>query len=119
MAGGVADGVFIRVGTHAANLTAAITAIRAGAAEAGRDPSTVRLGAIFHTVLVDDPDRALTMARSMAAGYYEYSPSLFEPPGFVWTGADPEALKHRHQVWPDFHHAPDLEASGRVVDFLP
>jgi hypothetical protein len=22
-------------------------------------------------------------------------------------------------VWPDFHHAPDLEASGRVVDFLP
>jgi 5,10-methylenetetrahydromethanopterin reductase len=118
MAGGVADGVFIRVGTHAANLTAAITAIRAGAADAGRDPSTVRLGAIFHTVLVDDPDRALTMARSMAAGYYEYSPSLFEPPGLVWTGADPEALKHRHQVWPDFHHAPDLEASGRVVDFL-
>ena len=31
----------------------------------------------------------------------------------------PEALKRRHQVWPDFHHAPDLEASGRVVDFLP
>ena len=22
-------------------------------------------------------------------------------------------------MWPDFHHAPDLEASGRVVDFLP
>jgi len=22
-------------------------------------------------------------------------------------------------VWPDFHHAPDLEMSGRVVDFLP
>jgi hypothetical protein len=22
-------------------------------------------------------------------------------------------------VWPDFHHAPDLEASGRAVDFLP
>jgi 5,10-methylenetetrahydromethanopterin reductase len=119
MAGGVADGVFVRVGTHGANLAAALAAIRAGAAEAGRDPSTVRLGAIFHTVLVDDPDRALTMARSMAAGYYEYSPSLFDPPGFVWTGPDPEALKHRHQVWPDFHHAPDLEASGRVVDFLP
>jgi len=26
---------------------------------------------------------------------------------------------HQHQVWPDFHHAPDLEMSGRVVDFLP
>lgn len=119
MAGGAADGVFVRVGTHSANLTAAVEAIRAGAAENGRDPSAVRLGAVFHTVLVDDPERALTMARSMAAGYYEYSPSLFEPPGLAWMGPDPETLKHRHQVWPDFHHAPDLEASGRAVDFLP
>ncbi len=119
MAGGVADGVFIRVGTHRANITRAVEAIRAGAAEAGRDPSSVRVGAIFHTVLVDDPARALLMGKSMAAGYYEYSPALFEAPGFAWTGADPERLKHDTQVWPDFHHAADLEASGRVLDFLP
>jgi hypothetical protein len=55
----------------------------------------------------------------MAAGYYEYSPTLFETPGLAWSGPDPEALKRDRQVWPDFHHAPDLEASGRVVDFLP
>jgi 5,10-methylenetetrahydromethanopterin reductase len=119
MAGGVADGVFIRVGAHAANIATAVDAIRAGAKDAGRDPARVRLGAIFHTVLVDEPARALAMAKSMAAGYYEYSPALFEPPRLVWTGPDAETLKHRHQVWPDFHHAPDLEASGRVVDFLP
>lgn len=119
MAGGVADGVFVRVGTHPANLATAVDAIRAGAKDAGRDPAGVRLGAIFHTVLLDDPARALTMARSMAAGYYEYSPALFEPPGLAWTGPDPETLKRERQVWPDFHHAPDLEASGRVVDFLP
>ena len=119
MAGGVADGVFIRVGTHPANIGTAVEAIRAGAVEAGRDPGAVRLGAIFHTVLVDDPARALTMAKSMAAGYYEYSPALFDPPGFAWAGADPEALKREHKVWPDFHHTTDLEASGRVVDFLP
>jgi 5,10-methylenetetrahydromethanopterin reductase len=119
MAGGVADGVFVRVGTHAANLGTAVDAIRAGAAQAGRDPSAVRLGAVFHTILVDDPERALTLARSMAAGYYEYSPALFDPPGLAWTGPDPETLKRDHQVWPDFHHAPDLDASGRVVDFLP
>ena len=119
MAGSVADGVFIRVGTHRANIATSVDLIRAGAAEAGRDPSRVRLGAIFHTVLVDDPARALTMAKSMAAGYYEYSPRLFDPPGFTWTAEDPETLKHQKQVWPDFHHAPDLEASGRVVDFLP
>jgi len=119
MAGAVADGVFMRVGTHPANIATAVQAIRAGAAEAGRDPASVRLGAVFHTVLVDDPVRALTMARSMAAGYYEYSPALFGPPGLAWTGPAPEALKASRGVWPDFHHAPDLEASGRAVDFLP
>jgi len=119
MAGGVADGVFIRVGTHPANIATAVDAIRAGASDAGRDPAAVRLGAVFHTVLVDEPDRALTMAKSMAAGYYEYSPALFEPPGLAWTGADPETLKRERGVWPDFHHATDLEASGRVVEFLP
>jgi 5,10-methylenetetrahydromethanopterin reductase len=119
MAGGVADGVFIRVGTHAANLKTAVDAIRAGAEASGRDPGAVRLGAIFHTVLVDEPARALTMARSMAAGYYEYSPALFGPPALAWTGADPETLKRDRGVWPDFHHAPDLEQSGKVVDFLP
>ncbi|MBI1726571.1 MAG: LLM class flavin-dependent oxidoreductase [Candidatus Rokubacteria bacterium] len=119
IAGGVADGVFIRVGTHESNIRTAVEAIRAGAGVAGRNPAAVRLGAVFHTVLVDDPDRALAMAKSMAAGYYEYSPALFDPPRLTWTGADPETLKREHKVWPDFHHAVDLEASGRVVDFLP
>ena len=119
MAGGVADGVFIRVGTHRANIATAVEAIRAGAAGAMRDPAAVRVGAVFHTVFVDDPDRALAMGKSMAAGYYEYSPTLFEAPGLHWAGPDPEKLKHEHKVWPDFHHALDLEASGRVVDFLP
>ena len=119
MAGGVADGVFIRVGTHQANVRKAVDLIHAGAREAGRDPASVGVAAVFHTVLVDDPGRALAMGKSMAAGYYEYSPTLFEGPGLAWTGPDPERLKRERQVWPDFHHAPDLEASGRVVDFLP
>jgi len=119
MAGGVADGVFIRVGTHPANIAAAVGQIRAGAAEAGRDPARVRVAAVFHTVLVDEPARALLMGKSMAAGYYEYSPMLFETPGLRWPGPDPESLKRERGVWPDFHHATDLEASGRAVDFLP
>jgi alkanesulfonate monooxygenase SsuD/methylene tetrahydromethanopterin reductase-like flavin-dependent oxidoreductase (luciferase family) len=119
MAGGVADGVFIRVGTHRANIARAIEAIRSGAADADRDPSSVRLGAVFHTVFVDDAEQALTMGKSMAAGYYEYSPMLFDPPGLEWSGPDPEKLKHDGTVWPDFHHAADLVASGHVVDFLP
>jgi 5,10-methylenetetrahydromethanopterin reductase len=117
-AGASADGVFIRVGTHPTNIDAAVAAIHEGARDEGRDAASVGLGAVFHTVLVEEPDSAALMARSMAAGYYEYSPTLFDAPGFEWTGPDPEELKERHAVWPDFHHAPDLDASGRVVDFL-
>ena len=119
MAGGVADGVFIRVGTHPANIAKSVQEIRTGAVAAGRDPASIRLSAIFHTVFHDDPAQALAMGKSMAAGYYEYSPMLFDPPGLRWTGPDPEKLKHEQKVWPDFHHAADLLASGRAVDFLP
>jgi 5,10-methylenetetrahydromethanopterin reductase len=119
MAGGVADGVFIRVGAHPANIRRSVEMIHEGAAAAGRDPSTVGLGAIFHTVFLDDPARARLMGKSMAAGYYEYSPALFDPPGLSWSGPDPEKLKREANVWPDFHHCADLERSGRVVDFLP
>lgn len=117
MAGGVADGVFIRVGTHPENLRIAVNAIHEGAREAGRDPSEVRLGAIFHTALDEDREVAMRIARSMAAGYYEYSPMLFEQIGMPWNGPDVHELKK--QVWPDFHHHPDLEESGDVVSFLP
>jgi hypothetical protein len=44
---------------------------------------------------------------------------LFDPPRLTWSGPDPEKLKRERNVFPDFHHATDLEASGRVVDFLP
>ncbi|MBM3227113.1 MAG: LLM class flavin-dependent oxidoreductase [Candidatus Tectomicrobia bacterium] len=116
MAGRVADGVFIRVGRHAANIRTAIEAVYEGSRAVGRNPDEVKIGLIFHTILTDDLERAALLSRSMAAGYYEYSPMLFDPPQFTWNGPPVEELK-KH-VWPDFHHAEDLEASGRVVSFL-
>ena len=114
--GRVADGVFIRVGRHEANLRTAIDAVRAGATEAGRNPDDVKIAIILHTILTENLERAAVMGRSMAAGYYEYTPALFDPPGFTWDGPDIHELKK--QVWPDFHHAADLEAAGRIVSFL-
>ena len=116
MAAGVADGVFLRVGRHPDNLRAAVTHIRCGAAAAGRNPDDVGIGLIFHTVTSDDPADIRATTRSMAAGYYEYTPALFDIPGLPWNGPPVEALKRR--VYPDFHHAPDLVASGKLVDFL-
>ncbi len=116
MAGRVADGVFIRVGRHEANLRTAIDAVHRGAREAGRDPAEIGIAVILHTILTEDMERAALISRSMAAGFYEYSPALFDPPGFAWDGPDIHELKK--QVWPDFHHAADLEAAGKVVSFL-
>ena len=118
MAGSVADGVFIRVGTDIQNVKISVEKIREGAEKAGRDPLSVQLGAVFHTVFVDDSDKALLMGKSMVAGYFEYSPMLMDNLGLGWAGPSPTHIKEKFDIWPDFHHAQDLLASGRAVDFL-
>lgn len=117
-AGRSADGVFLRVGTHPANIEASIDAVRAGAVEAGRDPDSVDIGLIVHTCHRQDPAEIRAISRAMAAGFHEYAPALFAQPGFEWNGPSPDELKERHGLWPDFHHAADLVAAGNLVDFL-
>lgn len=117
MAGRVADGAFIRVGVHETNLRLAVEAVHAGAIQAGRDPAEVRIGCVFHAIVEEDAERASRIGRAAAAGYYEYSPNLFRNIGLDWPGEDIASLKRR--VWPDFHHARDLESAGDLVSFLP
>lgn len=117
MAGRIADGVWIRVGTHPDNLSLAWSAVAAGAAAAGRDLADIQLGLIFHTAYSEDPAAAGLMARALAAGYFEYSPFLFENAGLEWNG--PPIHELQAQVWPDFHHHRDMVAAGSVVKFLP
>lgn len=119
MAGAVADGIFLRIGTSKSRQDQTIATIREGAVAAGRDPDSVRLGFMIEAILWDDPDEALLMAKSVAAGFYEQSPELFTGVGLEWQGPSPEELKRDHGVWPDFHHNKDLIASGKLVDFLP
>ena len=117
MAGRVADGVFLRVGTHPANLDHAVAQVAAGAVEAGRDPAEVGLGLIVHTIRSQDPAEIATISRCMAAGFYEYAPALFDPPGFEWTITPIDEL--RRQVWPDFHHVTDFTEAGALIADLP
>lgn len=116
MAGRVADGVFLRVGTHPANIRHAVDQLRLGIDEAGRSPSDVSIGLIVHTCRTQDPAEIRAITRAMAAGFYEYEPALFDPPGFEWTG--PHIRELKKLVDPDFHHARDLVAAGSLVDFL-
>jgi 5,10-methylenetetrahydromethanopterin reductase len=116
MCGRMADGVFVRVGRHPDNLRHAVAQVHAGAAEAGRDPDDVRIALIFHTIMSDDVDEIRAISRSMAAGYYEYSPKLFTVPGFEWTGPPIDQLQRL--VVPDFHHTEALLDADRLVSFL-
>jgi 5,10-methylenetetrahydromethanopterin reductase len=117
MAGAAADGVFLRVGRHPDNLRHAVTQVHEGAAQAGRDPEGIGIGLIFHTVVSDDAGEIHATARVMAAGFYEYSPRLFDIPGLPWDGPHPDELKAELGIG-DFHHAPDPVAAGRRLDFL-
>lgn len=116
MAGRIADGVWIRVGTHPENLRMAWNAVAEGARQASRSIDEIQLGLIFHTAYSRDAASSAAIARAIAAGYYEYSPHLFEGAGVSWTGGDLHELQT--QVWPDFHHHRDMVGAGHVVDFL-
>ncbi|MFP6704940.1 MAG: hypothetical protein VCE75_02665 [Alphaproteobacteria bacterium] len=61
--------------------------------------------------MTDDLDRAALISRSMASGYYEYSPMLFDPPGFTWNGPDIEELKK--DIWPAFIERVPLEVTPK------
>ncbi len=116
MAGRMADGAIIRVGTHPDNIDHAIQQVNEGAVAAGRNPSDIRFAAVFHTVLDDDEAIVGKIGRAIAAGYYEYAPYLLERIGDEWNGPDVEELKQ--QIWQDFHHTPDLIAAGELLPFL-
>lgn len=117
MAGRVADGVYLRVGRIPANLRAAIDTVHAGAGEAGRDPASIGIGLVLHTITSQDPGDIGAIARSVAAGFYEYSPALFGQASLSWDG--PPVAELKRKVWPDFHHTADLVAAGELVGFLP
>lgn len=130
MAGASADGVFIRVGTSKQNVELAVEKIKEGAKGEGKDPKSIKLAADFHIVLSDDMEAAMYMGKSIAAGYYEYSPNLFENLDFSWPGPHPDELRaelielnknnsSKGLNAPDFHHASNLVDSGKLVDFIP
>lgn len=117
LAGALADGVYLRVGTRAENILASWELVAEGAKQAGRNPDEIKLGLIFHTAFSENADEARIIAKSMAAGYFEYSPVLFRRLNISWEGPDVNEL--RKEVPPDFHHHPDLIKSGKLVEFLP
>ncbi|MER3421123.1 MAG: hypothetical protein C4290_11640, partial [Chloroflexota bacterium] len=77
MAGRVADGAIIRVGTDPELVQWAYEEFCQGAREAGCDPDRLFVAGHFHTVIHDDPDLVAARGKVIAAGYYEVNPRLW------------------------------------------
>lgn len=117
MAGRKADGVVLRIGADPELIRWGYEEFRAGALAAGRDPESLFVALHFHTVITDNHELAEARGRVMAAGYYEVNRRLWELLDLRWPCAPLEEL-HK-TVWPDFHHAHDMELAARMVSGIP
>lgn len=117
MAGRVADGVVIRVGTDPDLVAWGYEEFCAGAREAGRDPESLFVAGHFHTIISEDPGVVAARGRVLAAGYYEVNPSLWERLDIPWPC--PPMAELLTVVRPDYHHAFDMDLAARTVDAIP
>ncbi len=92
LAGRIADGVVLNLMSPAQAGTAA-EIVRAAAAEAGRDPSSVQVTCVVHCCLTDDPEAAGAAARSVVPRYVLHPavPELFGE-GDAPAGSEPVDL---------------------------
>ena len=117
MAGRCADGIVMRIGADPELIQWGYDQFCAGARAAGRDPDSLFTAVHFHTVITDDAELANARGRVMAAGYYEVNRGLWDRLGLKWPCAPIEEILKT--VWPDFHHAHDMELAARMVAEIP
>ena len=113
MAGATADGAVLRIGADAELIQWGYDEFRAGAQAAGRDPDALFVAVHFHTIISDDREISNARGRVMAAGYYEVNRRLWDRLGLKWPCAPVGKILER--VWPDFHHAENMDLAARMV----
>ncbi len=91
LAGALCDGVCLNMVPEAA-LPQVLGQVRAGAEEAGRDPSTIEVVARLHVVMVDDSAMGRNLIRTVF-GAYAATPGYNKC--FEWIGFGDEARKIR------------------------
>ncbi len=92
LAGRIADGVILNL-MSAAQAGQAAAAVRAAAAEAGREPSAVEIACVLHCCLSDSAEAAASAARAVVPRYvlHPTAPRLFGEPTPLSAPADAAA----------------------------
>ena len=117
MAGEIADGVLISVGSAPGAVAWALERVAAGMQRAGRQRHEVRRILVVHAMVDDNKARAIDHMRPCAAGYYRHGHArellrlagLPEPPAL--PGAFP-------RLYPDLGHAVDWDAAQQASAFV-
>jgi len=116
LAGEVADGVMIAVGTRPQALEEARRLVRDGARRAGRDPDSVEIIVCATAVIREDREEAYTWASPLCAHRLRSARWLAEH-GIDARGlAPPPELE---QLYPDFFHAEDWQRAIELSAFVP
>jgi 5,10-methylenetetrahydromethanopterin reductase len=119
LAGKVADGVLIAVGSNSAAIAEAIRQVRDGAAAAGRDPAEVRIMVSARIILGTDTAAAQRFARPLCAQW------LTDSFRRRWIdtstlGIDLDRLtRDIAHVYPDIVHAEDWEGAIESTAAIP
>jgi 5,10-methylenetetrahydromethanopterin reductase len=117
LAGSLADGVIIHVGTWPPAVRDAIARVRRGAQRAGRDPDTIDYVCSTYTAVSSDGDRQrdIRYVRPEASFFYSIMPALVEEAGFDISRRFPERVPR-----PDMTHAFDWEEAMRAAEtYIP
>jgi 5,10-methylenetetrahydromethanopterin reductase len=116
LAGAVADGVLISVGSEMAALERARGLVLEGARQAGRNPEDVRMIVNLRTVIREDREQARMWAAPICAH------ALSDPAWVAESGVDTRGLQapaELEQLYPDHFHAEDWERAVALSAFLP
>jgi 5,10-methylenetetrahydromethanopterin reductase len=121
VAGRVADGVVLNVGTHPAVLGAARERVAAGARAAGRDPSAVDLVAFAFCLIDPDPEAARARLKPSVSWFCQRFPALAELAGLpLGEGVRAELARFEADYARyDLVHAAEWDQAVRDAAFLP
>lgn len=116
LAGAVADGVLISVGSQMSALEHARDLVFEGARQAGRDPARSRLIVNLRTVIREDREEARAWASPLCAHHLSDAAWLAET-GIEAAGL--QAPEDLGRLYPDYFHAEDWERAVNLSSFLP
>ena len=119
LAGEVADGVLLQVGINPGSIEVARRHLEAGAARAGRDPAEIEMALTATTIIHEDQQEAMEMARPLCA---QRLIETSHEPYLRGAGIDPGELEipqGLRELYPDIPHAEDWEEAKRLCQFMP